>query len=201
MHEAIMGFSSMHFYQGALIADASVKNQQLEIIHHPESPFQFVDIAGCGYNEKQNPSSLSTFNPDQFNLLVIHLTKLLSNINIADYEIAIISPYREQVKYIKEHITRHFSDVELEKIEVNTIDAFQGQEKDIIYISMVRSNERTEIGFLKDYRRTNLAMTRAKLKMIMIGDSVTLGNDAFYNKMIDYFQEKDAFTSAWEYIT
>ena len=81
------------------------------------------------------------------------------------------------------------------------ISTFQGQEKDIIYISMVRSNDRAEIGFLKDYRRTNVAMTRAKMKMVMIGNSVTFGNDPFYSKMIDYFQEKDAYTSAWEYIS
>lgn len=201
MHEDIMGFSSLHFYKGALVAADSVKNQELQSLEKREAAIEFVDTAGCGYDEQQNPSTLSTYNPEEYNLLGLHLTKLLSNINVQDYKIAIISPYREQVKYIKEHIKDHFKEEELAQIDINTIDAFQGQEKDIIYISMVRSNDRAEIGFLKDYRRTNVAMTRAKMKMVMIGNSVTFGNDPFYSKMIDYFQEKDAYTSAWEYIS
>ncbi|MFM7104527.1 MAG: C-terminal helicase domain-containing protein, partial [Flavobacteriales bacterium] len=78
-------------------------------------------------------------------------------------------------------------------------DAFQGQERDVIYISLVRSNDRQEIGFLKDYRRMNVAMTRARKKLIIIGDSATFGNDAFYNRLLSYTEKSAQYRTAWEF--
>ena len=85
-------------------------------------------------------------------------------------------------------------------IKVSTIDGFQGQEGDIIYISLVRSNPMSDIGFLNDYRRMNVAITRAKLKLVVIGDSATLGQDVFYSQFIDYCQELGVYHSAWEWM-
>ena len=85
------------------------------------------------------------------------------------------------------------------RIVVKTVDGFQGQERDIIYISLVRSNDSKEIGFLNDIRRMNVALTRAKSKLVVIGDSSTLANHPFYKSFIDYIEEIQAYVSAWEY--
>jgi superfamily I DNA and/or RNA helicase len=86
------------------------------------------------------------------------------------------------------------------KISVNTIDSFQGQERDIVYISMTRSNAEGDIGFLSDIRRMNVAMTRARKKLIIVGDSATLANLAFYADFITYSEQLDAYQSAWEWM-
>lgn len=86
-----------------------------------------------------------------------------------------------------------------EKISVNTIDSFQGQERDIVYISMVRSNPEGEIGFLSDIRRMNVAMTRGRKKLVVIGDSATLSVLPFYTDFISYAENLDAYKSAWEF--
>ena len=86
-------------------------------------------------------------------------------------------------------------------ININTVDAFQGQERDVIAISFVRSNDKSEVGFLGDIRRTNVAMTRARKKLIMIGDSATLGSHSFYNDLLDYVQNGGFYKSAFEFIT
>ena len=85
------------------------------------------------------------------------------------------------------------------RIVVKTVDGFQGQERDVIYISLVRSNDTKEIGFLSDIRRMNVALTRAKSKLVVIGDSSTLANHPFYKSFIDYIEEIQAYVSAWEY--
>ena len=85
-------------------------------------------------------------------------------------------------------------------ITLNTIDGFQGQERDVIYISLVRSNTRHDIGFLSDYRRMNVAMTRARKLLVVIGDSATIGNNPFYKQFLDYCVEHGAYQTAWEYM-
>jgi superfamily I DNA and/or RNA helicase len=87
-----------------------------------------------------------------------------------------------------------------DKISVNTIDSFQGQERDVVYISMVRSNSTGDIGFLSDIRRMNVAITRAKKKLVIIGDSSTLGNFPFYADLIRYAEEVNGYKSAWEFM-
>ena len=84
-------------------------------------------------------------------------------------------------------------------LEIDTVDGFQGREKEVILLTMVRSNDRGEIGFLADTRRTNVALTRAKRKLIMVADSATLGANDFYKQLFDYFEEFDAYKSVWEF--
>jgi superfamily I DNA and/or RNA helicase len=84
-------------------------------------------------------------------------------------------------------------------MKVKTIDGFQGQEKDIIYISLVRSNSRGEIGFLADTRRMNVALTRAKKKMVVVGDSATISSNSFYENFVSFTQENENYKSAWEF--
>lgn len=187
MNELIMGFSNEHFYERQLIAHESNKMHSIDDI-----PIEFIDTAGCGFDEQQDKDSKSLFNKEEIKILSSHLEQLPPNKAL---EVGIISPYRAQVHKLQD---RNWNkDL---NIRIDTIDAFQGQEADIIYISLVRSNENNEIGFLKDYRRMNVAMTRAKKKLVLIGDSATLGKDVFYKDLLDYFELNDAYKSAWEYI-
>jgi superfamily I DNA and/or RNA helicase len=88
----------------------------------------------------------------------------------------------------------------MQGVVVNTIDSFQGQERDVVYLSLVRSNEKGEIGFLRDYRRMNVAMTRARMKLVIIGDSATLGNDRFYADFLEYVESIGGYRTAWEFM-
>jgi ATP-dependent RNA/DNA helicase IGHMBP2 len=207
MHEWIMNYSNQKFYQNNLKADISVKDRLLSV--DPDHyllnvPVEFIDTAGCGYTEVMNPESLSIANPEEAQLLLKHLKLVLQQYAIAGSDkkitIGVISPYKEQVQYLTTILAE---DEELKSypsaIAVKTVDGFQGQEKDIIYISLVRSNEQGEIGFLNDIRRMNVALTRAKKKLVVIGDSATLGNHPFYKDFLEYTEHIQAYKSAWEY--
>lgn len=211
MHEWIMNYSSKKFYQGNLQADVSVKTHLLSAdpAHYLLNvPVEFIDTAGCGYTEVVNPESLSIANPEEAQLLLKHLKLLLQQhaLTASSHKkpvtIGVISPYKEQVQYLTTAITE---DEELKSfpahIAVKTVDGFQGQEKDIIYISLVRSNEQMEIGFLNDIRRMNVALTRARKKLVVIGDSATLGNHPFYKEFLDYTEHIMAYKSAWEFVS
>lgn len=209
MNENIMNFSNKKFYRNELIADASVKDHVLSYDTNEyllNTPVDFIDTAGCGYNEIINPESLSIANPEEAQLLIKHLKLLLDQYvqgNKTGQEITtgIISPYKEQVQYITNQINE---DEELQhfrkSIAIKTVDGFQGQERDIICISLVRSNDLREIGFLNDVRRMNVALTRAKKKLVVIGDSATLANHPFYKDFLDYIEKINAYKSAWEFI-
>ncbi|MEZ5039341.1 MAG: AAA domain-containing protein [Saprospiraceae bacterium] len=198
MNEHIMGFSNARFYQNELIAAPEVAQQRLP--YASDEAILFIDTAGCGFEEKIHIQYQSRFNPEEFQILREHLYLLVSRFEVDTLpSIALISPYREQVVYMKTQLEQD----ELLKalpITINTIDGFQGQERDVIYISLVRSNNKSEIGFLKDYRRMNVAMTRARLQLIMVGDSATLGNDPFYQELLDYVDKVGQYQTAWEYL-
>ncbi|WP_160710934.1 AAA domain-containing protein [Chitinophaga solisilvae] len=201
MHETIMGYSSAVFYQNKLKAHHSVAQHTL----FPEDlPLAFVDTAGCGFDEKAE--GVSTTNPEEAVFLFRHLTQMLATFQAshADKEfptIAVISPYKQQVELLREQL-QHTPSLQphLDRIAVNTIDSFQGQERDIVYISMTRSNSDGNIGFLSDIRRMNVAMTRARKKLVIIGDSGTLSQLPFYADFITYAESKDAYRSAWEFM-
>jgi len=201
MNEAIMGYSSKVFYNSQLKAHSSVATQTLTVEH---IPLEYIDTAGCGFDEKLDGTS--TTNPEEASLLMKHLSVLINDIkphfSIENFpSIAIIAPYKQQVAVLKEALQSTPDALEfVDKININTVDSFQGQERDIVYISMTRSNEKAEIGFLGDIRRMNVAMTRAKKKMIIVGDSATLGQHKFYADFIDYAQNLDAYKSAWEFM-
>ncbi len=198
MHQTIMGFSNQRFYNNQLKADASVATERL--LFDENTPIVYIDTAGCGFDEKVNPQYKSRYSPDEYNILREHLYKVMAQYgDIPLPTIAIISPYREQVVYIQDQIKEDPDLAEL-PITVDTIDGFQGQERELIYISLVRSNSKMEIGFLKDYRRMNVAMTRAKKKLVVIGDSATIGNDPFYSDFLEYCEQHGTYQSAWEYM-
>ncbi len=207
MHEHIMNFSNKIFYGNGLKAHESVKSNLLSYDKDEtllNTPVDFIDTAGCGYNEKLNPESLSISNPEEAQVLITHLKLLLAQYYADKREdvitIGVIAPYKEQVQLLTTLIG---NEEELKnypaRIAIKTIDGFQGQERDVIYISMVRSNEVKDIGFLSDIRRMNVAITRAKKKLVLIGDSATLSNHPFYMEFLDYIESIHAYKSAWEF--
>lgn len=201
MNEKIMEFSNRIFYQGQLKASPYVAKWVLDLADGlDQKPLEWIDTAGCGFEEEQNPETMSYANPEEYKVLRLHLDNLLCRLGEQRPSIAIVSPYKEQVRAIQEQIESDFEHFPDADIQVDTIDSFQGQERDVIYISLVRSNDKGEIGFLKDTRRMNVAMTRARKKLIMIGDSATLGGFPFYEQLLSYCEEIDAYGSAWEWI-
>lgn len=203
MHEEIMNFSGSMFYKGKLSAHESVIHAKL---FEDDKPVQFIDTAGCGYNEQSEDESRSLYNSEEASLLLTLLEAQVNAVGIEkilaeDLKIGVISPYKLQVKYLTDLFDQHEAFKPIgDQISINTIDAFQGQERDMVYISLVRSNDNNEIGFLGDTRRMNVAMTRAKKKLVMIGDSATLGAHPFYDQFLNYINTINAYHSAYEYI-
>jgi superfamily I DNA and/or RNA helicase len=204
MHEDIMNFSSREFYDGKLIADESVKRHTiLDLPFVKEkgldpAPVIFLDTAGLGLEEESEEGTGSRSNPGEAKLVVAELKKIL-DAGVRPLDIAVISPYSAQVKLLTGMIIGDGQDPgEIRELEIDSVDAFQGREKEVVIVSLVRSNVEGEIGFLADTRRMNVAMTRAKRKLIMVGDSATLSNFPFYDDLLKYMDTVNGYRSGWE---
>ncbi|MBL6446035.1 AAA family ATPase [Fulvivirga sp. 29W222] len=202
MNESIMNFSSRIFYKNQLVANESVAHWK---IFPDDLSIEFIDTAGCGYFEEIDPETRSSFNKEEAQLLLKHFKGYVEQIEMLGKwneveDIGIIAPYKAQVSLLQDlmlqpgALGQHIQS----KLGVNTVDSFQGQERDIIYISLVRSNEKGEIGFLSNTRRMNVAITRARKKLVIIGDSATIGQHEFYAAFLDYVNEIGAYRSAFE---
>jgi superfamily I DNA and/or RNA helicase len=209
MHEQIMQFSSEQFYDGRLVAAPTVAHAGLDaydLQFAPDLPVEFLDTAGFGMQEITIPESRSTANPEEADLLLKRLAQLLEAYDQAEHEddplsIGVIAPYRAQINYLKDAVEENdeLSGLLLHRqLSVGTVDSFQGQERDIIAISLTRSNSQGEIGFLSDVRRMNVAMTRARKKLLLIGDSSTLGAHPFYKAFLEYVERVGGYRTAWE---
>jgi ATP-dependent RNA/DNA helicase IGHMBP2 len=196
MHDAIMGFSSDEFYNGSLVADESVKEHLLhdlpDVAAGPltSTPLAFIDTAGAGYDEELEPDGESRRNPAEAEIVGKQVQALL-DAGVSPRDIAVIAPYAAQVRLLREQLT-------IDGLEIDTVDGFQGREKEAVVISLVRANAKGEIGFLGDTRRMNVALTRARRKLIVIGDSATIGGNPFYHKLLEYFELHDAYRTVWE---
>lgn len=196
MNEKIMNFSSREFYDSQLIADESVKTHTLADMESvkatPETQesFLFLDTAGRGFEEALEQGSESRYNPEEAEMVVSHLKKFLEA-GVHPEAIAVISPYSAQVRLL----TSKSPDP---AIEVDSVDGFQGREKELVILSLVRSNVEGELGFLTDTRRMNVAMTRARRKLVVIGDSATLSSIPFYKRFIEYAESAGGYRSSWE---
>jgi ATP-dependent RNA/DNA helicase IGHMBP2 len=193
MNQKIAQYSSQVFYKDSLKADKSVRQQTLD---NQTPPFIFIDTAGCGYEEKKEGTSLS--NEEEAAFLINRAEEFLSDFE--GLSVGIISPYKQQLKFLEE-FSMASETLKKHRLSVNTIDSFQGQERDAIFISLTRSNTNGEIGFLADTRRMNVAMTRAKKLLVIVGDSATIAESPFYSGLISYGQQIDAYKSAWDYMT
>lgn len=204
MNEDIMKFSSDWFYGGEMEAADDAKHRGILDF---DTPIEWIDTAEMiseiaeiadenedlrAYREALSGNSFGRINKEEAQLTLLTLQNYITKIGKQRFlderlDIGLISPYRAQVKYLRQLLNRlSFFKPFRNSISVNTVDGFQGQERDIIIISLVRSNEEGDIGFLRDLRRMNVAMTRARMKLIIVGDSSTLCRHLFYRKLHDY---------------
>lgn len=196
MHEQIMRFSSAEFYDSSLIAADSVREHLLADLPHvspmplTQTAMQFIDTAGSDCIEVAESEGSSRNNPGEAEVVARQVTELLAA-GVAPSEIAVITPYAAQARLLRMLIGNP-------AIEIDTVDGFQGREKEAIVISLVRSNTTGEVGFLADTRRTNVALTRARRKLIVFGDSSTLANHEFYRRLLDHFEREGAYGTVWD---
>lgn len=199
MNRAIMAFSSAEFYDNALVAAESVAAHRLCELPHVNkteltgAPVTFIDTAGAGYDEALEPDGESRLNEDEAELVRAKVEALLAA-GVSATEIAVIAPYSAQVRLLRERMSEQLD----AGVEINSIDGFQGRESEAVLISLVRSNGEGEIGFLADTRRMNVALTRARRKLIVIGDSATISVDPFYARLLEYFDTIGAYGTVWE---
>ncbi|WP_457567784.1 IGHMBP2 family helicase [Desulfurobacterium sp.] len=201
MNEKIMEFPSREFYDGRLVAAEIVKNHTLADMNldvdkvsgfyrevlEPSEALTFVDTSKINAYEFKQEGSTSYENYEEAKLVVAFASHLVE-MGLEKKDIGIITPYSNQVKLIKELLAEKSL-----KVEVNSVDGFQGREKEVIVISFVRSNEKGEVGFLKDVRRLNVALTRAKRKLICVGNCDTLSIHPVYRRFISFVKEKGTF--------
>ena len=189
MNEAIMRFSSDWFYHGEVEAAPMVKYRGILDL---DKAIEWKDTSGDTSHEQFVGDNFGRINKEEAQLTLLTLAEYFVRIGrqrIIDerIDVGIISPYRAQVQYLRHLIKKtDFYKPFRKIIAVNTVDGFQGQERDIIVISMVRSNEEGQIGFLRDLRRMNVAITRARMKLIILGDSATLTRHPFYRRLKEY---------------
>ena len=197
MHEDIMRFSSDYFYGGMVETAPQVKHRS---ILEYDNPMMWVDTAGLDCKEEFVGETFGRINKAEANLTLETLTLYLKKIGKERIleeriDVGVISPYRAQVQHLRRLIAKS-GDLKPFRhlISVNTVDGFQGQERDIIIISLVRANEEGQIGFLKDLRRMNVAITRARMKLIILGDSGTLTRHPFYKRLYNHVMSEVAQT-------
>lgn len=208
MHHDIMSFPSRWFYGGAMKASPEVAHRgildldtAIEWIDTSEAtaghsltaqpPEEAVEEARS-FRETVTDGSFGRENPDEALFALLTLQRYVERIGMERFleeriDVGLISPYRAQVRLLRRLFSRTpFFRPLRHLVTINTVDGFQGQERDVVMISMVRSNEQSRIGFLGDLRRMNVAITRARMKLIIIGDATTLGAHTFYRELHRY---------------
>jgi superfamily I DNA and/or RNA helicase len=197
MHSALMQFPSESMYGGNLTAAPEASQHTLQQLGVAEDalrpgPLVFLDTAGKGYTEERSEDDPSTKNPGQAERVALEVRRVLAR-GLAASELGVIAPYDAQVRVLRD-LLRDACDAGL---EISSVDGFQGREKEAIIVDLVRCNERSELGFLRDTRRMNVALTRAKRFLMVVGDSATLAGDAYYRAFMDAADTQGATLSAW----
>jgi hypothetical protein len=196
MHETIMAFASRHFYDDALQAHESVRGHLLSDLPGvagnalTQTAVELIDTAGAGFDEETEPGSESRRNPQEADLTCRKVRALLAS-GVAPEAVAVIAPYAAQVRLLRQRLS-------VPGLEIDSVDGFQGREKEAVVVSLVRSNPEGEVGFLADVRRMNVALTRARRKLLVIGDSATLSIHPFYQSLLEYMESVGAYRSVWE---
>lgn len=204
MNARLMAFPSAQTYAGALRAHPSVAERTLadvlpeggaEGLDLPE--LLFLDTAGKGFEEEVEESTQSLYNPGEAGLVLARVKELLQA-GLTPRELAVITPYRAQAHALREQVAATLGERAAE-VEVDTVDAFQGREKDAVLVSLVRCNPDGALGFLTDLRRLNVALTRPRRHLFLVGDSATLGAHPFFAALIEHVQAQGGYRSAWEW--
>ena len=185
MNEKIMRYPSDALYEGKLRAHPSVAHHAID-----DAPVVFIDTAGRGFEEETPEESDSQMNPGEAELAAAQVRALLAT--LAPQDIAVISPYDAQVQKLRQLLG------DVNELEIDTVDGFQGREKEAVVVSLVRSNSSGELGFVADIRRINVALTRARKKLIVIGDSATIARHPFHAGLVKYAESIGAWKSAWD---
>ncbi|MBR3452854.1 MAG: AAA family ATPase [Muribaculaceae bacterium] len=199
MNDEIMQFSSDYFYHGQMKSAPEVAHR---LIHEGDAPILWFDTSTIELGEDEQNDFREKFVGETFgrinkgeanltlSLLQIYFQRVGKQRILDDrIDVGIISPYRAQVQYLKRLIKkRAFFKPFRHLISVNTVDGFQGQERDVVLISLVRANDTGQIGFLRDLRRMNVAITRARMKLFILGDAPTMTRHPFYKRLYDYIQ-------------
>lgn len=189
MHEDIMRFPSRWFYHDELEAAPEVKYRGILDF---DTPVSRIDTSELDLQEKAVAEGTGRLNTGEAELLVRELKNYMERIGIRrileeHIDFGVISPYRAQVHYLRHLLKKEpFFRPCRRLITVHTVDGFQGQERDVIMISLVRANEKGQIGFLRDLRRMNVAITRARMKLLILGEAVTLTRHPFYRELYEY---------------
>lgn len=192
MNEQIMKFSSEWFYNGMVESAPTVSHRG---ILDYDTPMMWIDTAECDGKEEFVGENFGRINRAEAELTLQTLQQYLEKIGKQrileeSIDVGIISPYRAQVQLLRKELRkREFFRPYRHLLTVNTVDGFQGQERDIILISLVRSNDGGDIGFLRDLRRMNVAITRARMKLIILGSSETMTSHPFYKKLYEYVEQ------------
>lgn len=192
MNDDIMRFSSDYFYHGEVESAPEVKHRG--ILDYDDA-FEWIDTADMDAHEEFIGETFGRINKAEAELTLAvlqHYFEKIGKQRILEerIDVGIISPYRAQVQYLRHLIKKQsFFKPYRHLLSVNTVDGFQGQERDVIMISLVRANEEGQIGFLRDLRRMNVAITRARMKLIILGNSETMGQHKFYKKLIKYINQ------------
>ncbi|GDY01591.1 ATPase AAA [Planctomycetota bacterium] len=196
MHERIQSYSSATFYNNALTPADSVRGHLLAMLPlvttsaDTTAPLVFIDTAGCGHEESAGGEDGSKHNEGEVQVVVRHVTSLLEA-GVLATAIALVTPYNAQVQALRNALGDH------EGLEIGTIDGVQGREKEAVIISLVRSNEQGQVGFLSELRRLNVALTRARRHLCVIGDSATLSCHPDLARLVEHLQLHGEHRSAW----
>ncbi|KAM0870160.1 hypothetical protein ACQ4PT_040201 [Festuca glaucescens] len=192
MHPEISIFPSKEFYEGILQDGEGLNKKRQWHSYSCFGPFCFFDIDGI---ESQPSGSGSWVNEDEveFITLLYHQLAMHYPEFNSSSQVALISPYRHQVKLLKDHFKSTFGDQSKEVIDVNTVDGFQGREKEVVIFSCVRCNKEQKIGFVNDYRRMNVAITRARSAVLVIGSASTLQKDEHWNNLVESAKERNHY--------
>ena len=191
MHDEIMRFSSEWFYGGMLQSAPEVKYRSILDF---DTPIEWINTEGLDCNEEFIGENYGRINKSEAELSIEQLKGYITKIGRERFlderiDVGMISPYKAQVQYLRRLVRNDaFFKPYRQAITINTVDGFQGQERDVILISLVRANEEGQIGFLNDLRRMNVAITRARMKLIILGDASTLTRHAFYKKLYTYIE-------------
>ena len=197
MHEAIMSAGNAHFYKGRLQAHEAVAHATLEGLR----PWLWVDTAGCGFEERRSEEGGSVSNRDEASFALDRAAEWLQK--HPAMTLGIVAPYAAQVELLRDLWRQRVVAGEVPaqaKVTIHTVDGFQGQERDGMIVSMTRSNDRGEVGFLQESRRIHVAQTRAKHACMLVGDSATLSSDPYLGWLLEHAQEMEAYDSAWSWM-
>ncbi|MFL5364900.1 MAG: AAA domain-containing protein [Myxococcales bacterium] len=188
MNDRILRYPNKALYGGALRSHPDVAAHSID-----DAPLEVIDTAGRGFEEETPEASDSKANEGEAGLAAAEVERIIQK-GVRPEDIAVIAPYEAQVQRLRQLLAARLD----QGLEIDTVDGFQGREKEAVVVTLVRSNDEGDLGFLADIRRMNVALTRARKKLVVIGDSATVSRHPFYEAFFRDAEENGAWRSAWD---